>query len=123
MAMHVEAAGPPPAPGDDWYARPPEQVGVDLGVDPAVGLPAARAAQLLTANGPNALPEEKPKPGWLRFLAEYRSYMQIILVAAAVVSLVIKEWSTAVLLLLLTVLNAVVGLRQQGKAESAMNAL
>ena len=49
--------------------------------------------------------------------------MQIILVAAAVVSLAIKEWSTGVLLLLLTVLNAVVGLRQQGKAESAMNAL
>src|SRR6185503_6828666 len=46
-----------------------------------------------------------------------------ILVAAAVVSLLIKEWSTAVLLILLTVLNAVVGLRQEGKAESAMNAL
>jgi Ca2+-transporting ATPase len=49
--------------------------------------------------------------------------MQIILVAAAVVSLLIKEWSTAVLLILLTILNAVVGLRQEGKAESAMNAL
>ena len=49
--------------------------------------------------------------------------MQIILVVAAVVSLLIKEWSTAVLLILLTVLNAVVGMRQEGKAESAMNAL
>ena len=49
--------------------------------------------------------------------------MQIILVGAAVVSLVIAEWGTAVLLLVLTVLNAVIGLRQEGKAESAMNAL
>ena len=49
--------------------------------------------------------------------------MQIILVGAAVVSLLIKEWSTAVLLVVLTLLNAVVGLRQEGKAESAMNAL
>src|SRR6201987_900929 len=49
--------------------------------------------------------------------------MQIILVAAAIVSLLIKEWSTGILLLALTVLNAVVGLRQEGKAESAMNAL
>ena len=49
--------------------------------------------------------------------------MQLILVAAAIVSLAIKEWSTGVLLLLITVLNAVVGLRQEGKAESAMNAL
>ena len=106
-----------------WYSRTPEQVAADLEVDPATGLPAAKAAELLARNGPNALPEEKPKPGWRRFLDQYRSYMQIILIVAAVVSLVIKEWSTGVLLLALTVLNAVIGLRQEGKAESAMNAL
>ena len=92
-------------------------------MESAAGLSAARAAELLAAHGPNALPEEKPTPGWRRFLDQYRTYMQIILIAAAVVSLVIKEWSTAVLLILLTVLNAVIGMRQEGKAESAMNAL
>jgi Ca2+-transporting ATPase len=123
MAVQVDTAGSSARAGDRWYARSADEVAVELGVDPVRGLPAARAAELLGANGPNALPEEKPKPGWLRFLGEYRSYMQIILVAAAVVSLLIKEWSTAVLLVLLTVLNAVVGMRQEGKAESAMNAL
>jgi Ca2+-transporting ATPase len=78
---------------------------------------------LLKTNGPNALAEEKPKPGWLRFLNEYRTFMQIILVGAGVVSLVIQEWNTAILLFVLTVVNAVIGLREQGKAESAMNAL
>ena len=73
--------------------------------------------------GPNALPEEKPEPEWRRFLEQYRSYMQLILVGAAIVSLAIKEWSTAVLLVIITLLNAVVGLRQEGKAQSAMNAL
>jgi Ca2+-transporting ATPase len=116
-------AGKPATADRNWYARPPEQVAADLGVDPAAGLPAARAAELLAANGPNALPEEKPKPGWRRFLDQYTSYMQMILIAAAIVSLLIKEWSTGVLLLALTVLNAVIGLRQEGKAESAMNAL
>ena len=123
MALHTETARQSPAAGRNWYSRPPGEVAAALDVDPAVGLAAARAAELLAANGPNALPEEQPKPGWLRFLAEYRAYMQIILVGAAVVSLLVKEWSTAVLLLVLTVLNAVVGLRQEGKAESAMNAL
>ena len=85
--------------GQTWYSRSPDEVAAALDVDPAAGLPGSRAAELLAANGPNALPEEKPKPGWRRFLDEYRSYMQIILVAAAVVSLPIKEWSTAVLLL------------------------
>ncbi|MFE2584650.1 cation-translocating P-type ATPase [Streptomyces sp. NPDC059378] len=108
---------------DGWYARSPEEVVRALGVDPAAGLTAARAAELHTAHGPNALPEEARTPAWRRFLGQYRSYMQIVLVVAAVVSLLIKEWTTAVLLLALTLLNAVVGLRQEGKAESAMNAL
>jgi P-type Ca2+ transporter type 2C len=123
MAVQASAIGQSTTAGQAWYSRSPDEVGAALGVDPASGLPGSRAAELLAAGGPNALPEEKPKPGWLRFLEEYRSYMQIILVAAAIVSLAIKEWSTAVLLVLLTVLNAVVGLRQEGKAESAMNAL
>ena len=72
---------------------------------------------------PTRCPRRSRRPGWLRFLEQYRSYMQIILVAAAVVSLADREWGTAVLLLALTVLNAVIGLRQEGKAESAMNAL
>ena len=123
MALQAGEMSQSAAAGRNWYSCSPDEVTAALDVDPAVGLTAARAAELLAANGPNALPEEKPKPGWLRFLEEYRAYMQIILVAAAVVSLLVKEWSTAVLLLLLTVLNAVVGLRQEGKAESAMNAL
>ncbi|MCE3554633.1 cation-transporting P-type ATPase [Pseudonocardia sp. RS11V-5] len=109
--------------GEDWWARTPVAVAEALGVDPGRGLTADAAADRLRIHGPNALPEEKPKAGWLRFLEEYRSYMQIILLAAAVVSLVVAEWGTAVLLVVLTVLNAVIGLRQKGKAESAMNAL
>src|SRR5215471_5404686 len=119
----ADAHGSRTAETERWYARSPDEVAAQLAVDPATGLSAARAAELLASGGPNALPEEKPKPGWRRFLEQYRSYMQIILIVAAVVSLLIKEWTTAVLLLVLTVLNAVIGLRQQGKAESAMNAL
>jgi Ca2+-transporting ATPase len=123
MAVQASTSVPSATAGQRWYARSPEDVAAALDVDPHTGLPAARAAELLKANGPNALPEEKPKPGWRRFLDQYRSYMQLILVGAAVVSLVIQQWSTGVLLLALTLLNAVIGLRQEGKAESAMNAL
>ena len=47
----------------------------------------------------------------------------ICVVGAAVVSLAVKQWSTGVLLLLITVVNALVGLRQEGKAESAIHEL
>ena len=109
--------------GYNWYRDAPERVAARVGVDPAVGLSSQRAADLFQQHGPNALPAEASVPGWKRFIGQYRTYMQLILVAAAIVSLAIKEWSTGVLLLAITVLNAIVGLRQEGKAESAMNAL
>ncbi len=113
----------PSATGHPWYTRDAGSVGRDLGVDPAKGLTSAEVTARLGRDGPNALPAEEATPGWRRFLDEYRTYMQMILVGAAVVSFAIQEWSTAVILVAITLLNAVVGLRQQGKAESAMNAL
>src|SRR4051794_4360001 len=78
------APGPAPAP---WYAVSPDDLVAALGADQAAGLSSARAAELLVSNGPNELPEEGTRPSWLRFLDEYRSFMQIILVGAATVSL------------------------------------
>ena len=123
MATATPHAQPPRGANRRWYGVPAEEVPAELGVDPAVGLSAPRAAELLAQHGPNALPTETAVPGWRRFLDQYGSYMQMILVAAAIVSLAVQEWSTAVLLVGISVINAVVGLRQEGKAESAMNAL
>jgi Ca2+-transporting ATPase len=122
MTLQAGRHAPAVTPGR-WYAMSAEGVAAALHVDPAAGLGAATAAERLRDSGPNALPEEQQPPGWRRFLDEYRSYMQLILIGAAIVSLAVQEWGTTVLLLALTVLNAVIGLRQEGKAESAMNAL
>ena len=82
-------AVPPPTPRRGWF---------QASSDPEVHLRVRRATELLRRNGPNALPAEEPPPGWRRFLEQYRSYMQIILLGAAVVSLTIREWNTALLL-------------------------
>src|SRR5947209_7635452 len=108
---------------DRWYAHTPDEIAAALDVQVVDGLPTQRATERLAEHGPNALPEESPPAAWRRFLDEYRSYMQLILCGTAIVSLLIQEWTTALLLVVLTVLNAIVGLRQQGKAQSAMNAL
>ena len=115
-----ERQAPASAP---WYALEPAAVASRLGVAPESGLSAGEAADRRKRDGPNALPAEKPPSVARRFLAQYTSYMQLILVGAAIVSLVIEEWGTAIVLILITLFNALVGLRQQGKAESAMNAL
>ncbi len=113
-----------PAPADAaWYMLTPEEAARRLEVEPATGLSAAEAGQRLQRYGPNALAEAKPAPLWQRFLRQYREYMQIVLVGAALVSLLIGEYGTCVGLLLLTVFNARLSLHQEGKAEAAAAAL
>jgi len=111
------------APATAWYALSADDVAEKLGVDADEGLAAAKAAELLTKNGPNALPAEAAPSGWKQFLAQYKSYMQIILVGAAIASILIGEFTTGIAVLAITAINAVGGMRQRGKAESAMNAL
>ncbi len=114
-----------PSPPDEqrWCELDPEVVIAKLGVVVDSGLSGDEAQGRLQRDGPNSLPVEQPPSAVRRFLAEYTSYMQLILVGAGIVSLAIKEWTTAIALIVISLFNAVVGLRQAGKAESAMNAL
>ena len=73
MAVHADTAGQRATASRAWYASPADEVAAAFGVDPAAGLTAAQAAELLATDGPNTLAEEKPKPGWGRFVEEYRS--------------------------------------------------
>lgn len=111
------------APATAWFALDAADVVRELEVDPRVGLSSAEAGTRLQRYGPNSLPAEKSKSALARFLSQYKSFMQIILLVAAVASLAIGQLSMFVLLVVLTLLNAIVGMRQEGKAASAMNAL
>ena len=118
------AAGVAPADADAaWYTLAPGEVAGRLGVDPASGLSTAEAHQRLQEYGPNALAAAKQEPVWKRFFKHYRDYMQIVLVVAALVSLVIEEYGTAIGLALLTLFNAWLGYHQEGKAEAAAASL
>ena len=121
--MTSQAAAAPAAAGTAWYQLSPDEVAAKLGVDAEKGLAAAQVAAATKRYGPNALPAEQAPPLWKRFLDEYRSYLQIVLVIAGVLSFLIREWGTGLLLFVLTFINAIVGMREAGKAESAMNAL
>jgi P-type Ca2+ transporter type 2C len=107
-----------------WYTLTPEAVGKELGVDPAKGLSAADVQQRLQKYGPNQLAGKAKEPGWQAFLRQYKDFMQILLLGAAVVNLVVtREWGTTLTLLILTVFNAVLGMNQESKAEASLAAL
>jgi Ca2+-transporting ATPase len=74
--------------------------------------------------GPNKFDSGKAESRWHAFIRQYADPMQIVLLVAGVGSLYpLKELGTGLLLLLLTVFNAVLGLRQEGKAAAAVAAL
>lgn len=88
------------------------------------GLSNQQAAKLLKENGPNALAQGKRKNLIQRFLDQFKDFMIIVLLAAALISgLVAKEWADAALILAVVIINAIFGVFQESKAEEAIDAL
>jgi Ca2+-transporting ATPase len=99
-------------------------VAAGLGVDPSRGLSVAEAQSRLASMGRNELAAGKKEPAWRAFLRQYEDFMQLVLLAAALVNqLVTGDTGTTVVLAGLTVFNAVIGLRQEAKAEESVKAL
>jgi P-type Ca2+ transporter type 2C len=107
-----------------WHNLAAEDVAARLGVDPRSGLDPAEVEKRRAEHGLNKLAEGEKEPAWKAFLRQYRDLMQIVLLGAAVVSIVaLQEFSTGIVIIGLTVLNAVLGLNQEGKAAESVAAL
>ena len=107
-----------------WHVLSREGVVQELHVEPEKGLTSAEAAERLARYGPNKFAEAKTEPRWKAFLRQYQDPMQIVLLAAGVISIYpVKQPGTGIMILLLTLLNAVLGLSQEGKAAAAVAAL
>jgi Ca2+-transporting ATPase len=106
-----------------WYTLTQEAVSEELQVDPAQGLSEAEAAKRLGQYGPNSLTETKEEPTWRAFLRQYKDYMRIVLLAAAIGSVIIGDYTTGLVLFLLTVGSAYAGLYQERKAADSVAAL
>jgi Ca2+-transporting ATPase len=122
--IEVQTASRPAAEGHRWHAMTAEQVCGELGVDPTAGLDPADVERRRAKYGANKLAEAEKEPGWHAFLRQYQDLMQLVLVGAAVVSVVaLQEWHTAIVVLAVTLLNAILGLNQEGKAAESVAAL
>ena len=116
---------PPPAADEAvWHALGADQVLRSEGVDGQRGLSSAEAAARAQRFGPNEFVAGHAEPRWQAFLRQYRDPMQLVLLAAGIGSIYpLKQYGTGILLILLTLFNAVEGLQQEGKAASAVAAL
>ncbi len=98
--------------------------------DPTCGLSAQEVAARLAQHGPNRLRERKRRSMMSRFFDQFKDAMILILIAAALVSFVIacvagkpKEFFEPALILVIVVVNAIMGVMQESKAEKALDAL
>ncbi|MDQ3788931.1 MAG: HAD-IC family P-type ATPase [Actinomycetota bacterium] len=93
-------------------------------MDARKGLSAAEAARRLEQDGPNRLAEARRERRWKAFLRQFKDLLIVILLVAAVVSLLVtREWETPVVIALVVLLNATIGFVQESRAEASLEAL
>jgi Ca2+-transporting ATPase len=110
--------------GSEWCTLTGGVACRELDVDPAVGLTEAEVLSRREQYGPNKLAEAPKEPVWKAWLRQYRDLMQLVLVGAAVVSIVaLQDLSTGLVVIGITVVNAVMGLHQEGKAAESVASL
>lgn len=112
------------------HAKTREEVVQELNSDQLHGLSREQAAEKYALYGENKLREKKKKTNLQRFFAQFKDVMILILLAAAAVSFVVaclegdaEGFFEPVLILLIVVLNAIMGVVQESRAEKALEAL
>src|SRR3954451_14994639 len=122
--MATTAPPEPATQAPTWHVLSREGAVKELHVEPERGLTGAEAAERLAHYGPNRFAAAKTESRWTAFLRQYQDPMQIVLLAAGLISIYpVKQLGTGIVILLLTLLNAALGLSQEGKAAAAVAAL
>jgi Ca2+-transporting ATPase len=107
----------------DYQNQSVNQVLSNLGVVAGNGLTRQEAADRLSEYGPNAFEEKKGKTKLQMFLSQLRDPMIYILMGATAISLVLREFSDAAIIMAIVLLNAIIGMVQESKAEKSLEAL
>lgn len=87
------------------------------------GLSPIEASNRLTHYGLNVITAKENKPAWVYFFAQFKDFMILILIAAAIVSGFMGDIADTIIILVIILLNALLGFSQEYKAEKSMEAL
>ncbi|KGD88039.1 carbonate dehydratase [Achromobacter sp. RTa] len=107
---------------EDWHARPATAVEEALQARPT-GLTEDEARGRLARYGPNRLVEARRQGALMRFLRQFHNILLYVMMGSAVITALLGHWIDTAVLLAAVIVNAIIGFIQEGKAESAMDAI
>ncbi|OLS13780.1 MAG: cation-transporting p-type atpase, partial [Promethearchaeota archaeon CR_4] len=117
-------------PEKKWFSLPFDDVERKFDSSINQGLSSTEAQGRLVKYGPNTLLKEKKRSRILDFLDEFTDPLVIILIIAAVVSVLVTvfgegetDFTDAIVIGVIVILNAIIGFVQEGKADAAIDAL
>ncbi len=110
-------------PDEVWHRREAADLAREHGVDPAIGLHEAEATRRAQRHGPNEIAQGAQRSPWALLVDQFRDFMILVLIAAAVVSGVIGDVVDTLAILVIVVLNALIGFVQAWRADRALAAL
>jgi Ca2+-transporting ATPase len=109
-------------PEKEFYRKKAKEVLAELGTSKK-GLSQSEAQKRLKENGKNILEAVEKRSLFIIFLQQFKDVLVILLLVAAVMSLLIGSYRDASVMLMIAVLNSVIGFMQEYKAEKIMDSL
>ena len=106
-----------------WHAFERSKVISTLEVDREHGLSAAEVENRTKSYGKNELKEAPPTSIWVKIYEQFANFLVILLIVAAVISAVLGDWVEAAAIMTIVLLNAILGVVQESRAEEALAAL
>jgi Ca2+-transporting ATPase len=107
----------------DWYNKTNDEVAKELSVTMDYGLTMDQANERIKKYGYNELKEKKKETLFQKILDQLKDYLVIILIVASIISAFIGEIADAIVIIAIVIVNAVLGVVQEGKAEKSLEAL
>ena len=107
-----------------YYVESIPDIEKDLNTSVKDGLSASDAKARLEQYGPKALASNKKQSMFMRFIDQFKDFMIIVLIIAAILSGVLAhEWTDAAIIMIVVILNAILGVFQEARSEAAIDAL